>query len=328
MISSLSIYRASGSDPFENLAREQILLEQGGEAECILYLWQNENTVVIGRNQNAFKECRISLLEEDGVRLARRLSGGGAVFHDKGNLNFTFLLPRADFDISRQSEVILRACRAFGIPAELSGRNDLTALGHKFSGSAFYKSGSRAYHHGTLLLHADLERLGRYLSPPKAKLEAKGVASVRARVTNLSAFVPGLTVENMARQLVRAAERVYDLPAQSYSFTPEMEVEVARLTAHYASREWRFGANTPASFSCEKTFPWGTVSLELQVERGIISHARVYTDAMAWELSEHLQQALTGRDFSLSAMQKGLLSMEIQPDIRDDLSRMLAEQEI
>lgn len=328
MIQTLYIYRASGPDPFENLAREQVLLEQGGEEACVLYLWQNENTVVIGRNQNAFKECRISLLEEEGGRLARRLSGGGAVFHDKGNLNFTFLLPRADFDIPRQSEVILRACRAFGIPAELSGRNDLTAVGHKFSGSAFYKSGSRAYHHGTLLLHADLDRLGRYLSPPKAKLEAKGVASVRARVTNLSAFVPALTVDAMARQLVRAAESVYGLTAQPFVFTPEMECEVTRLTAHYASREWRFGANAPASFSCEKTFPWGTVSLELQVERGVITHAGVFTDAMAWELSELLQQALVGREFSLPVMQESLLSMEIQPDIREDLSRMLAEQEI
>lgn len=328
MISSLSIYRASGSDPFENLAREQVLLEQGPADGLILYLWQNENTVVIGRNQNAFKECRVSLLEDEGGKLARRLSGGGAVFHDKGNLNFTFLLPRADFDVRRQLEVICRACRAFGIPAEISGRNDLTAAGYKFSGNAFYKNGDKAYHHGTLLLHVDMEKLGRYLSPPKAKLEAKGVASVRSRVTNLHAVVPSLTCDAMARQLVRAAEKVYGLEAQALMLTPAMEAEITRLTAHYASREWRFGANVPAAFSCEKTFPWGTVSLELQVERGIISHAGVFTDAMEWELSALLRQALEGRDFSRAAMQEGLFSIDIQPDIREDLSRMLAEQEI
>lgn len=328
MISSLWVYRASGSDPFENLAREQILLEQGPADGLVLYLWQNENTVVIGRNQNAFKECRVSLLEEEGGRLARRLSGGGAVFHDKGNLNFTFLLPRADFDIPRQLEVICRACRAFGIPAEISGRNDLTAAGYKFSGSAFYKNGGRAYHHGTLLLHADVNRLGRYLSPPKAKLEAKGVASVRSRVTNLCAFVPALTCDAMSRQLVRTAEKVYGFKAKELVLTPEQEADIARLTARYASREWRFGANVPAAFSAERTFPWGTVSLELQVERGVITHAGVFTDAMEWELSQQLQQALEGRAFTRTAMQEGLLSMEIQPDLRNDLVRMLAEQEI
>ncbi len=328
MISSLWIYRASGSDPFENLAREQILLEQGPTEGLVLYLWQNENTVVIGRNQNAYKECRVSLLEEDGGKLARRLSGGGAVFHDKGNLNFTFLLPRTDFDIPRQLEVICRACRAFGIPAEISGRNDLTAAGYKFSGNAFYKTGDRAYHHGTLMLSADIDRLGRYLSPPKAKLEAKGVSSVRSRVTNLRAFVPALTCDSMSRQLIRAAEKVYGFTAQELVFTPWQEEEIARLTAHYASREWRFGANVPATFSTQQTFPWGTVSLELQVERGVITHAGVFTDAMEWELSSLIRQALEGREFSRAAMQEGLLSIHIQPDIRDDLLRMLAEQEI
>ncbi len=328
MISSLYIYSASGSDPFENLAREQVLLEQGPADGLILYLWQNQNTVVIGRNQNAWKECRLSLLEEEGGRLARRLSGGGAVFHDLGNLNFTFLLPREDFDIPKQLQVICNACRSFGIPAEISGRNDLTAAGLKFSGNAFYKSGSRAYHHGTLLLNADLDKLTRYLSPPKAKLEAKGVASVRSRVENLCAMAPSVTKEAMMRQLITAAEKVYDFTAQELVFTPEMAAETARLTEKYASREWRLGANVPAAFSCQQTFPWGTVSLELQVERGIITHAGVFTDAMAWELSELIRHALEGREFSRAAMKEGLLSIQIQPDIRDDVLRMLAEQEI
>ena len=328
MIRSLYIYEASGSDPFGNLAREQVLLEQGPADGVILYLWQNQNTVVIGRNQNAYKECRTSLLEEEGGRLARRLSGGGAVFHDLGNLNFTFLLPREDFDVRRQLEVICTACRELGIPAEISGRNDLQAKGQKFSGNAFYKSADRAYHHGTLLLNVDMGKLGRYLSPPKAKLQAKGVDSVRARVTNLTAFAPGLTVETMKEHLIRAAEQVYGLPAQTFRFTAALEERVAGLTAHYAGREWRFGANVPATFTCQQTFPWGTVSLELLVEKGVIAHAGVFTDAMEWELSRQLRQALEGRAFTRAAMQESLLSTNIQPEIRADISRMLAEQEI
>jgi len=178
------------------------------------------------------------------------------------------------------------------------------------------------------MLSADIDRLGRYLSPPKAKLEAKGVSSVRSRVTNLRAFVPALTCDSMSRQLIRAAEKVYGFTAQELVFIPRQEEEIARLTAHYASREWRFGANVPATFSTQQTFPWGTVSLELQVERGVITHAGVFTDAMEWELSSLIRQALEGREFSRAAMQEGLLSIHIQPDIRDDLLRMLAEQEI
>lgn len=328
MIRQLQVYRSGGFDPYENLATEQYLLEQGAADGCILYLWQNQNTVVIGRNQNAFKECRVSLLEEEDGHLARRLSGGGAVFHDLGNLNFTFLVPRADYDVRRQLEVICSACRSFGIPAEISGRNDLTARGQKFSGNAFYKSGDRAYHHGTLLMQVDMSKLGRYLSPSKAKLAAKGVESVRARVVNLCSFVPGLTCDAMCRQLVRAAQEVYGLEARELTLSDADRAAIAALREHYAGREWRFGANVPASFACEGSFSWGNVSLELQVEQGSIARAALYTDAMEWELSALLKQALEGCAFSRAAMQEALAALPIQPAIREDLSRMLAEQEI
>ena len=209
MIERLLVCRSRSFDPYENLALEEALLNRVGEGELILYLWQNERTVVIGKNQNPWKECRTALLAEEGGHLARRLSGGGAVFHDLGNLNFTFLMPAQDYDLPRQLTVIQRACRSLGIPAERSGRNDLLADGRKFSGNAFYKHNGKAYHHGTLMVDVDLDRVQRYLSPSKAKLAAKGVESVRSRVVNLREFVPTLTVEQLADALIAALAEVY-----------------------------------------------------------------------------------------------------------------------
>ena len=215
MIKRLLVCRSRGSDPYENLALEEALLNRVGEGEIILYLWQNERTVVIGRNQNPWKECRTALLAEEGGHLARRLSGGGAVFHDLGNLNFTFLMREEDYDLARQLSVIESACRSLGIPVERSGRNDLLADGRKFSGNAFCHHKGRAYHHGTLMVDVDMERVNRYLSPSRAKLAAKGVDSVRSRVVNLREFVPELTVDQLADALIDAMAEVYAVAAHS-----------------------------------------------------------------------------------------------------------------
>ena len=296
MIQRMLVCLSRGTDPYENLALEEALLHRVGAGELILYLWQNERTVVIGRNQNPWKECRTALLAEEGGHLARRLSGGGAVFHDRGNLNFTFLVHETDYDVSRQLSVIETACRSLGIPVERSGRNDLLADGRKFSGNAFYKHEGRCYHHGTLMVDVDTDLVQRYLSPSKAKLEAKGVDSVRARVVNLKEFVPDLTVQRLASALISALPAVYSagegIPAIQ-DLDPKA-FDLGDLRAKYASDAWLYGPKLPFTLSCEDRFPWGGVELQLNVNEGVIRLAKVYTDALDETLAPKLEAALTG----------------------------------
>ena len=205
MIKHLQAFIGAGTNPHRNLAIEEYLTDTVPEDTLIVYLWQNKHTVVIGRNQNAWAECRTAELERDGGTLARRLSGGGAVYHDMGNLNFTFSLRTEDYDLRKQQSVIVEACRMLGVPAEISGRNDILTNGCKFSGNSFYSHNGCSFHNGTLLLSVDMANLGKYLTPSKVKLESKGVASVRSRVINLTELVPTLSVAQMADAMVKAA---------------------------------------------------------------------------------------------------------------------------
>ena len=281
------IAESTCTDPHYNLALEETLLLHAEDA-VILYLWQNQNTVVIGRNQNPWKECRTALLQQEGGHLARRLSGGGAVFHDLGNLNFTFLMPQAMYDLDRQLDTICAAVRSFGIDAERSGRNDILAKGRKFSGNAFYKNGKQAYHHGTLLLDADMEKLGRYLNPSKAKLAAKGVDSVRSRVGNLRELNPDITVDAMKAALIDAFSAGYGC-AERIELSPD-----PALRERYRSWEWNYGQKLPFTVSWEDRLDFGCIRIEAAVERGVIRQAKVWTDAMDWQLPERLEGALTG----------------------------------
>ena len=295
------------------------------KSSCILYLWQNKNTVVIGRNQNAWVECRTTLLEQEGGKLARRLSGGGAVFHDMGNLNFTFIMRDEDYDLDRQFEVILTACRNLGIRAEKSGRNDLLAEGCKFSGNAFYHSQVHAYHHGTLLVDADMEKLGRYLTPPKAKLEAKGVKSVRSRVTNLKELCPTLTIDGLKEQLKIAFSQVYGYDATAIALTPEDEAVIEASAKELGDWQWCYGPKLPFSVSCEERFDWGCISIGLEVKSGVMESCRVYSDAMDWALPETVQNALTGCRLDVEEIKKAL-NGQIDLQIAADICAMIEKQ--
>ena len=325
MISKLRIYESPQTDPYWNLALEKHLMDITRPGEYLLYLWQNKNTVVIGKNQNPWLECRTSLLEEENGKLARRLSGGGAVFHDLGNLNFTFIMCKEDYDLEKQLAVIQTACAIAGIQAEKSGRNDILADGRKFSGNAFYQNRTHAYHHGTLMVDVDKDKLGRYLSPPKAKLEAKGVASVRSRVVNLKELNPSLTIAKMKSNMAEAFSRVYGLTAEPIVLGDADFVEIDKLSAEYSSWEYLFGTPLPFTFQCEARFDWGHIHLQLDAKEGIIRCVKVYSDSMDWDLPGAVEKALTGCRFEIGAMQKALTAT-LQSDISKDLCQMLAQQ--
>ncbi len=321
MIKKLCIFEGTGFDPHVNLATEKYLMDATPEDTCVLYLWQNQNTVVIGRNQNAWAECRTSLLEEEGGKLARRLSGGGAVFHDLGNLNFTFLMTKENYDLDKQVAVIQKACALAGITAEKSGRNDLLADGRKFSGNAFYQSRTHAYHHGTLMVAVDKEKLGKYLSPPKAKLEAKGVASVRSRVVNLKELAPELTIEAMKKYMAEAFCDVYGLQSEPIVLRESDLAAIDKLSQEYGSWEYLFGNPLPFTFEAQGHYPWGHIQFQLNAKCGIIVDAKVYSDAMDWSLPENVQKILTGCRFDtesiLQALAQAPLAAEISRDLQD-----------
>ncbi len=326
MITQLGIYEGTGFNPHINLALEKHLMDITPPGMCCLYLWQNQNTVVIGKNQNPWLECRTTLLAEEGGTLARRLSGGGAVFHDLGNLNFTFLMGKEDYDLDKQVYVIQKACALAGITAEKSGRNDLLADGRKFSGNAFYQNRTHAYHHGTLMISVDREKLGRYLSPPKAKLEAKGVASVRSRVVNLQELSPGLTVADMKRHMIAAFCQVYGMQATPIVLNDDAMQAVTQLAEEYGSWEYLYGTPLPFTFQCEGHFPWGHIHLQLSAKDGIITGVKLYSDAMDWSLPEAVENALLGCRFETGAMQAALAACPLDKEISENLQALLAEQ--
>jgi len=295
-------------NPYHNLALEEVLFETQG-AGVTFYLWQNEHTVVIGRNQNAWRECRADLLESEGGFLARRSSGGGAVFHDLGNLNFSFLLPREDYDLARQLSVVQKAAAMFGIETCFTGRNDLvlSPTGEKFSGNAFRFSQGVALHHGTILVSADMEKLSRYLAPSRFKLESKGVKSVASRVTNLSMHNPALTIARMKDALADAFAAEY---GETEPFSEDVldAEKLARTSERYASWDWRFGCTPAFNVSFENRFTFGCLELLLNVQGGVAADAACYTDAMDAALSERIEGALKGCPYGRTALCERLIS--------------------
>lgn len=305
-IMELSYITREEFDPYKNIALEEYLLKNVKEQECILYLWQNNRTVVIGYNQNLWKECKIDALKEDEGFIVRRLSGGGAVFHDMGNLNFTFLVRKDFYSVEKQTEVILEAVKSFGIPAIRSGRNDLLIEDKKFSGNAFYKSGDFCYHHGTILINGDKSLMAKYLNPSVKKLQSKAVDSVKSRVCNLTDYNKNITVETMKTALLEAMEKIYQNKIEPYDLKRIDQNKLEKLKIKFASWDWIYGRKIPFNLKWDTKFSWGELEINFSVSQGIIKDIAVFTDALDNELGEKIKNSLKNVKFIKDEMKNAL----------------------
>ena len=325
---NLQIFSSCSFDPWFNLSLEEYFYNTIPDNTVILYLWQNRNTVVIGKSQNAWKECRVSVLEADGGKLARRPSGGGAVYHDDGNMCYTFIASSGLYNLERQLSVILEAVKAHGIDAEFTGRNDIvTSDGRKFSGNAFRFSGDKGLMHGTLLLDTNSEKMARYLQVSPAKMKAKGVNSVRSRVINLIELNKNITPLSVKSALKEAFRAEYGSLTIEAEFSENCyPPEIVDLYDKYASWSWRMGETPQFDVSYETRFPWGCFELAFAAEKGFIQQVEVFTDAMDADLSDKIKNSLAGCRLSYDDIcLKISESLADTPDVATDLCLWLQE---
>ena len=262
----MPVHRLRTTDPYANLAIESMLLDRVDDPT--LLIWRNDPCVVIGRHQNPWVECDLDRMHADGIPLARRISGGGAVYHDPGNTNFSFLSPSDRYDQDRHFGVVIAALGALGVRAHKTERNDLRVGDRKISGNAFRHTGGRSLHHGTLLVHADLDRLVAYLAAPASEsIATRATSSVRSVVTNLADHAPGLTHDRLADALERAFVHEYGSADVAPERAPPSRDDATTVARELASWDWVYG-HTPRF---EVTVPVaGVGSVVLRVVRGIV----------------------------------------------------------
>ncbi len=342
MALSVKIITTDILNPWINLALEEyFLINQSGD-EVTLFLWQNKDTVVIGRNQNPWTECNLVKMEEDNIRLARRISGGGAVFHDVGNLNFSFIVNREIYDVDRQCRVIINGLNKLGINAVKSGRNDMTVDDKKFSGNAFCFRGRNALHHGTILIKADKEKMSRYLTVSQDKFKAKGITSVKSRVMNLSEVIPDLTTDMVKEEIVKAFSDEYgsvveivNLRSNAKDMWPK-DATFREIMRRNSSWEWCYGETPDFDISMKNRFSWGGVELYFKLDEGVVKKAEVYSDALCEEIISELPALFTnmklGRELShklnkcKNSMSSLLKDNDSKDIVLDDLALWLANE--
>lgn len=318
------LYVSTSHDGWRNLAVDEYFLDHVKPDDAMLYFYINANAVIIGRSQNPWAECNLQKMDADRVQLVRRITGGGAVYHDCGNLNFSFIMGENRYDLNKQMNLILNAVRAMGIPCEFSGRNDLLADGKKFSGNAFCTRGAVRQHHGTLLLNADLSKLQNYLNVDPRKLQSKGTKSVRSRVCNLSQFVSEIDCAIMLEKLKNAYREIYG----DYQQLQTADLDEKAIAPYYqkqTSEAWRLGQTPRFDIEIENRFAWGNVQLLLSLRHCVIEGLKVYSDANDAELADKVSARLLGCAFGSVPMSAALRGENEQ---LDELADFILQQQL
>ena len=295
----LTILNLTTTDPAFNLAAEQYVFDCLPKDRSYFMLWQNENAVIIGKYQNTLAEINRPYVEAHKIKVVRRLSGGGAVYHDLGNLNYTYITDAGELETLNMRvfcEPIVRALAEFGVTAEINGRNDMTIDGKKFSGNAQYLRHGRVMHHGTLLYNSDLSAVSKALQVDPEKIRAKGIESVRSRVTNIRRYmkedVPLFVFREMLLEFIRR-----ETESEDYEFSEEDVHEIERIRRErYDTWEWNYGKSPECTIlKSDRVEGCGTIEAFITTDRGLITGIVFYGDFFSTKDPEELAQYFIGK---------------------------------
>jgi lipoate-protein ligase A len=325
------------NNAYYNLAAEGYLIDNFDED--IVMLWRNDNTVVVGKNQNTIEEIDSRYVAEHGISVVRRLTGGGAVFHDMGNVNYTIIQSYQEGLFSNYAyftETVRDFLQELGVNAMLSGRNDLMIDGKKFSGNAQCVRKGRMMHHGTLMFSSDVKDISGALTPNQKKTESKGVKSVQSHVTNISSHMPECKGRSMDREKTDSAmdveefmDRLYHYflrrfpEAVPYELTQEDKASIQQLTDEkYSTWEWNYGASPAFAVNASHKYDFGLVDVRLNVIRGCIKEIRIFGDFFGVRSISELEDLLAGTEYRADAIRQALADIALG----DYISGMTAEE--
>jgi lipoate---protein ligase len=304
------------TDPRINLAIEEYALKNLDINETYLLFYINEPSIIIGKNQNTIEEINTEYVERNGIHVVRRLSGGGAVYHDLGNLNFSFIT-KDDGDsflnFQKFTEPIIKALKKLGVNAELSGRNDIVVEGRKVSGNAQFSTRGRMFSHGTLLFDSKIENIVSALNVKKDKIESKGIKSIRSRVANISEFLKEkMTIEEFRSVLL---ESIFgkDKEIPEYVLTEEDWANIHKLSRErYQNWEWNYGKSPKFNLQHSHRFPAGQIDVRLEVQKGIIENCKIYGDFFGVGDVAEIEEKLIGKRYEKSEIEKALQDVDIK----------------
>src|SRR6478672_9365195 len=299
-----------------NLALEEYVFRHKPADEDVLLFYVNERAIIIGRNQNTVEEIDSDVVAARDITVVRRVSGGGAVYHDSGNLNFSFMTPDVKGRFNRYDQFtqpVIEVLHDLGVPAELGGRNDILAGGRKISGNAQFAAPARMFSHGTLLLDSDLDAVTAALRPKPGKVESKGVKSIRSRVANISEFLGAPVDVTELRE--RIVERIFG--TRDRARVPQIalgdadwEAVHALVAGKYGTWAWNYGENPSSNVARARRFPVGEIDVRLDVHEGRIASIRVFGDFMGREDVSALEQRLTGLRYDRADIEHALRGVD------------------
>lgn len=310
------------NDPRVNLAIEHFLVQEYPLTEPILLFYINEPSIIIGRNQNTIEEINQEYVEEHGIHVVRRLSGGGAVYHDLGNLNFSFIMPdNGDSfrDFEKLTKPIVAALQEMGVKgAQLKGRNDLVIDDQKFSGNAMYATNGRMFAHGTIMFDSDINEVVNALKVRKDKIESKGIKSIRSRVTNVKPFLPAdkqnMTTKDFRQEILLKVFGVTDpRDVKTYELTADDWEKINQISKdYYRNWDWNYGRSPEFDLERRKRFAIGSIEVRLNVQKGIITAAKIYGDFFGLGDIKDVETALVGVKYEKEALTKAVEKIDVK----------------